>query len=496
MLYKVLLVDDEEIIREGLKQFINWEIIGFKVVGSLADGRDAIEYISNNQVDLILTDVKMTYVSGVELAKFISKYHPDIRVVFLSAYSEFNYAVEAMKYKAEDYILKTASSEEIEKSLLSVKDKIDKHYQQMDRNDKHETSAELLPYLKEQFLTNLITGAIKEKSLISDFLSLVGFDTSFTDAHATLCTIETPDTERLDLKSYGKDGFYNVIRNFFDKQTSIGNIACIYSFGKKNRVLILHKDIIDLRIIECNFYELFSIHIQLKLDSYFERLEEILNVKQFKIMSSNIKDSIDEEDMEKILHQFENLISLINSEDIEEANTLFFAMIDQLKEAHPQSLKDFISELFNNSHDVLTQKKFAENFLNDIKDLKNTEDLKNIWLKNTKEIDIFSKKPDNYLIKKSLEYIEKNIFNDITLEDAAHNVYLSPAYFSRLFKKHNDMNFKDYIVNMKMEKAILLLKQPQYKIYEISEMLGYKDVRFFTQTFRKHTGLTPSEFRQ
>ena len=498
MLYNALIVDDEEIIREGLKQFIDWKRIGYQLVTAVSDGKDAIEYISKNPVDLVLTDVKMTYVSGVELAKFIYEYHPNIKVMFLSAYSDFNYAVDAMKYDAEDYILKTASSEEIENALSKVKSKLDKYYKEKRNKSKLETSSDLLPYLKEQFLTNLITGVITDKSLVYDFLSLVELDTAFADYQATLCIIEAPCLEVSHEHSwkYGKDGFYNVIRNFFDKQHLEKKLACICSFGKKTRVLFMHNSNIDLNSFEKKFYDLFKLKISIKIESSFEKLEHMLNVKQFKVSSSNIKETISSNDMEQLTQQFENLVSLINSEEVNDANNLFIAIINQFGDVTPQNLKEFISDFLYNIRDKLTYNNFADNFINDKTVLKSVSDLKNVWLSSIKSIENYTEKTDNYLITKALQYIENNICNDITLEDTAQSVYLSPAYFSRLFKKHYDLNFKDYVVNLKMEKAMQLLKNPEYKIYEISEILGYKSVRFFSQTFKKHTGKMPSEFRQ
>ena len=499
MLYKVLIADDEELIREGLKQFINWSKIGYEVVADVSDGKNAIEYISNNKIDLVLTDIKMTHISGIDLTKFIHEHYPHIKVIILSAYSEFNYAVEGMKYNAENYILKTASSEEIENALINVKTKIDSYYKEKNRiESRHKTQSELIPYIKEQLLVNLLTGAIGEKNLLLNFLSLIGFDVDFLSAHATLCRIEISNFDDSDTGywKYGKEGLYNTIRNFFDKQYIKNEKAYLYSFRKKISLLILHKGDIKLQTLQNNFTELFKLKINIIPENTFKSLEQMLDIKQFNLPSNSIKEGISHDNTEKLTQQFENLISLLNSEDFDGANNLFFALIEQFRNNNINNLKEYISEFLKDIQNKLTHKYFIDNFLKDMRASNSINEIKEIWVKNINKINYNDKRIDNYIIKDALNFINENIYNDITLEDVAQNVYLSPTYFSKLFKKKLKMNFKDYIINLKMEKAIQLLNQPQYKIYEISEILGYKSVRFFTQTFKRHTGVTPSEFRQ
>lgn len=121
-MYKVCIADDEEIIRNGLAKHFDWNSIGFEVVGQFEDGQDTISFLEHNRVDAILTDVKMYKVSGIELARYVSEHCPQVKVVILSGYKEFEYARESMKYGVCDYVLKPVDMEEIRAVFLRVRD--------------------------------------------------------------------------------------------------------------------------------------------------------------------------------------------------------------------------------------------------------------------------------------------------------------------------------------------------------------------------------------
>jgi len=124
-IYKLMIVDDEEIIRSGLAKRVKWERLGYEVVCLFEDGRDAISYLHNNPVDVVLSDIKMCEVSGIELARYISENYPAIKVVLLSGYKEFDYAKEAIKYDVCDYILKPVKIEELSGAFLKIRDILD-----------------------------------------------------------------------------------------------------------------------------------------------------------------------------------------------------------------------------------------------------------------------------------------------------------------------------------------------------------------------------------
>jgi len=126
VLYKAVVADDERIIRESLRDFINWEDIGLEVVKLCSDGKEVIQFLKDNPVDLILTDIKMVNVSGLEVAKYVFENKMKAKIILLSGYKEFDFAIEAMKYGVNHYILKPTDIDKLEDIIKDVKCQIDK----------------------------------------------------------------------------------------------------------------------------------------------------------------------------------------------------------------------------------------------------------------------------------------------------------------------------------------------------------------------------------
>jgi len=396
MKYKVILVEDEQIIREGFETFVDWNGLGFEIVASLSDGQDALRYLENNAVDLIITDIEMTFVSGIALAKYIFEKGIPVKVVMLTAYPSFDYLSECMKYKVEDYILKTASSQEIEEKLKVVYQRMEKERALSEENVKLENwASDVVLFLKEQFMKKLFAGYEDREELTLD-IKRSGVDVSLDTVNAALYSVEFPNgTEEID--RYGYDGFRHIIHNFFDAYKS--SAPFFYLFGEVVYVLEFRVDNTDIKDVEREFFDLFKTQIKI------EKIAEFDNV--FDISSSKIA---------------ELNLNLSSGEKKDESR--------------------------------------------------------------------------HYIISSAISYINDNISEGISLEKVAEKIYVSPEYLSRLFKKEIGMNFKEYLIDCKMTKAMELLKDPRYKVYEISKMIDYKTVGFFSKVFQKYTGLTPTEYRR
>ncbi len=135
-MYRVLLVDDEVLVREAISENIIWEELGYELDGSCQNGKEAIEYLENNFVDVVLTDICMPYVDGMELSEFIYKEHPGIHIIIFSGFDEFEYAKRAIKYDVEEYLLKPITAFELSEALINLKEKMDKKRETEKRLDK------------------------------------------------------------------------------------------------------------------------------------------------------------------------------------------------------------------------------------------------------------------------------------------------------------------------------------------------------------------------
>ena len=203
-MYKLIIVDDEEIIRNGLKKHISKEQQGFEVVACLKDGSEAIEYIEKNEVDVVFTDIKMINVSGIEVAEFIYKHHPKIKVALISGYKEFDYAKKAIEYNVKQYLLKPTSLDELNKILADFKEAIDS--ERMLENDM-EYIEDLLPILQEEFLNDFIMNALNDEEAINTRMRRAKLDCELLKKPCCLIKITIMDYDVFFEQKwkYGKD---------------------------------------------------------------------------------------------------------------------------------------------------------------------------------------------------------------------------------------------------------------------------------------------------
>ena len=160
-MYKVLLVDDETLIREAISENIQWEEIGFSFMGACENGRQAMEAIEKEQPDLLLTDINMPFVDGMELTKFVYENYPDTKVIIISGFDEFEYAKNAVKYQVLEYILKPITPMEFTETLLRVKKMFDERKEsQRDMKKIRSAYVSNLPMVQGRYLHNLLNGTV------------------------------------------------------------------------------------------------------------------------------------------------------------------------------------------------------------------------------------------------------------------------------------------------------------------------------------------------
>ncbi len=421
-MYKVIIVDDEEIIRNGLSMFISGIGSDFEVVASFDDGLYAIEYMKkNNDVDVVITDIKMTKVSGLEVAKYVNENKPSTKVVIVSGYREFEYAQKAIEYNVENYLLKPTRMNEAMKVLNNLKKKLDEEREYLKNYQTNKSRYDdLLPILEEQFFTELIMGSIKDEYAIKQRATLLGIDKDITDKSCCIINIIVKDYDSyVEGKwEYGKDRLEIALRNF-----------------------------INIGSEKAKYYQAFNRNGFIKI-----------------IAISNTNVMMEELEKESLMH-FNNVRETVKEVfglDVEFEIEEKFDALMEITTYSPRFLeKTDINELHTNGNCE------PENDLND---------------------------SSSTIITMAKEYIEQNYAKDISLEDVANHVFLSAVYLSKLFKQKTGENFSDYLIEVRMNNAIKLLKDRKLKIHEISELVGYKSDKYFIRLFKKYTGSTPKEY--
>lgn len=502
MNYRVLIVDDEEIMRDSFKSLLPWSKLGFEVCALLGDGKEAMDYIQNNAVDLIITDIKMPFFSGIDIAQYVQEHAPNPFVVLLSGYEDFDYARKAITYGVRHYWLKTMPFSDIVANLSAIKQELDARHQEK------QYLSDLLPILKKQCFVDLILGAIITKEELLNRLYLAKLDQKIVEFPCAVLeiTLENYDEFLNHVWNFGKSGLENALEYFFN---DVGGFCCsILSYsGKTIRVFVStfkpncepNKNILEeiLIIIQKNFEQYLKIHTQIKIKYSYSSLLDILNHKT--PLSSHNTD-----DTEEIKSIQQLILSYASAGNISEVRNLFSVLLDRMDNLNLSATKNLTIELFSLLSSKL--KEFDINIsvipdfsYNKILNFQTIEELKS-W--GYQIIDTIFAYINNHnadynekIIEKVKLYIKEHCCDDITLNDVANFVFLSPDYLSRLFKKYTNENFMDCLVRARMEKAMELLKNENCKIYEVSQMVCYKTTKYFTKLFKLHTGMTPTEYR-
>ncbi|PNT90775.1 response regulator transcription factor [Clostridium thermosuccinogenes] len=523
-MYRIMIVDDEEIMRDGLKSLVNWESLGFQIAADFEDGQEALEYLKNNEVDVILTDIKMTFVSGLDLARYVNDQKLSTKVVLISGYKDFEYARQAVNYNVVQYLLKPISLKDVNRVFAEIRMKIDREKELQKRQEDYQKKFnELISFMRDQFFTDLVLGALKDRNEMNKRLEMLDLN---LDAENSPCCLWTATIDRYEEFinenwQYGKDAFCKTITNIFCSARSELKYQFINRREGKFKILIIgtpnisETDFIkkiesDIEYAKNNAEKLLGIKLGSYHTDFYETLYDLAinRPKRIKdeLESINYKD-INEDIEEHLLDQQKLLMTHVLNGNRESV----FSLMEQIsKETEPLGIKQrvkFLTDLFNillnqlqiNQIDI---SKLMKNSWTDFSDLNlsNPEEFKKMLFMKLdnilQSIKGDEEQPDSIIISHIKEYIHENYNKDITLEQIADHVFLSPVYVSRLFKEKTGENFSDYLVKVRMEKALKLLEEPRYKVYEVGYEIGYMSTKYFYKLFKKYYGCTPTEYRK
>ena len=216
-MYKVIIADDEKVIRDGLKNLIRWDELGFEVVNIFRDGDEVMEYMEYMPVDVVLTDIRMPHKTGIDVARYVYENKLHCKVVFISGYKEFELAVQGMKYGVEDYILKPSKVEEVKEVFRKLKEQLDAWKRdQESQKVEEERWKEILPALEEKFVNDLIMGVLENKEYIRNRMKLLYPQVDSELCPCMLVGLEIPDYQDYirNTWNYTAEQFDDAIRNF------------------------------------------------------------------------------------------------------------------------------------------------------------------------------------------------------------------------------------------------------------------------------------------
>lgn len=489
-LYKVYLLDDEPYILEGLKYIVPWQEYGFKIVGSSSNGKDGFDNIITQNIDLIITDIMMPNMTGLELISKLKKEKYNTNFLVLSAFQEFKYVKEAINMGAENYLLKPIDTEELSNNLKSIYQKIKKKEEQIiDKN-----------IVKNNLLLKLITENYDE-NIINELNRL---NIKFNDYRYCIINIEVNDES------------YNI------EDITFKNKSILHVKNKSNIYLIIDEHNLDDTIMELIELKNYMINksgpiLYISIGSLVNNIREINNsfkasmeVNEYKIIHPNkswikiYKEKIDINNYDNI--EFEELKSILVNKEFIKTEEYINAIFTKLrcdekltpKQIKMKSIEIFLSvyNYFNESKVIKDLHKYFDYIIN------NNNTLDDIQIQLINMIRYIQSKLEQAedsmspVIIKLLDYIEENYKYDLNLKEISDKLNINSIYLGQLFQREIGILFSDYLNNFRINKAKKLLLDTNLKASEIGMLVGYRNKNYFYRKFKSIAGLTPSEWKK
>ncbi|MGV6939009.1 response regulator transcription factor [Paenibacillus sp. CMM36] len=537
---QILLVDDESYVTESLAATIPWETLGIERVHQAASALAAVDVLEAYDIDILVTDIRMPGMTGLELIVEVNERWPHIRSLLLTGYADFEYAKKALQLKAFDYILKPVDDEEFIKCVSAAMDSLKEEWEAFDK-------VHQLQYSRRNDFGVLRTHLMHDLLLGRD-LPVPKIESKMSEYEIKLRTGHLASMLLIQLGKHFSDMDYHSVSLI---EYAIGNIAeevfapdfhvwhckaphdCLIvliegnwdsfperSVDEQNRCLSA-----AIETFRKNVSNYLKGEIYVALTGWFKFPEELPKLYQTAIRSLywNHQEETDtllfiEEQTEQPhssvkslegLYMHPTLTHLLESRQWDEAEAKVSRVFGKMEEvgytrehlyelfisvtsafmytAHKQGR--FITQMDQVGFDPLHAQKMVHSFPH----LK--EWIFSMMNKLKSEWSASEQSAKSYVVKQVQELISQDKGQELSVKTIADQVYLHPVYLSKIYKAETGEGLGDYIIRMRMERALYLLKYSNKKIYEITTELGYQNPQYFSKMFKKHYGMTPHEFR-
>lgn len=514
----LLIADDEKNIRDGLKCILDWEELGFTLCGEAANGEDALSYILKDKPSLVLLDIRMPKLTGIDIIRIAREQGYDGRFIILSGYSDFSYAQSAIRYGVEYYLTKPIDEDELLDAINTIKEDLEQEHRKSDNIALYREKA------KNVILHELVTGVWKKDGITG--LSSADFQSMELVFEVYQVVIYEKFGPAFEKQSYHFADLLNITNN--------GNHSFEY-FEEDGKNVILLKGSFALRRFEdfLRHYEKTEPQEGSPMDSLFlaygrpvKNLEEIYlsyeeayTLIQRRFFCIQGQHTLGYEELPAItphnsqvhddkLHEYcDALINYLQANNRKQIAATFFSLEEYLYNVDSSiaSVRLFLTDLFlqlkENIHKVYNSSRVAFPSNSAIIDyIDNCHYLYEIILYISGQVksimDSNDSSPRDSILDDILYYIDNNYQNNIKLETIAPLFGYNSAYLGKLFTKAIGENFNSYVDHRRIEHSKKLLEQKSMKVYEVSEQVGYKNVDYFHKKFKKYVGISPAEYRK
>ncbi len=532
-MYTALIVDDEYYVIDGLKESIPWNSLGISTLLTAANGAQAYNILMETPVDIIITDIKMPVMDGIELIQRLRQKNYKCKVIVISGFDSFDYATRLITYNVIDYLLKPVTVAQMKEAVVKAvnmckDDETEDRKRQM--IEKH--LAESLPLLLDKFYTELLKGNFEEE--LAQFLNINADCCTYQitlfhiDNINSLPSIYSPDPEHN--RQMAVANLYNILSGTaFDTFTFSlvrhinHNIIMVIQHQSENiddNNTVSKLQALKDSIAQTQEYTV-SIGIGKKYSSLryiSESYREAKAVLRHKVFTGNntilVSDDVDPAESAQLpylINERNQLRDCLNSQNIKDLDDILERMkqklvgtrVNNLQYIRTLGMELVISAslfLYERNEDLINILEDYSDPVSYIASLETVDDIffviGDIYQKIIHYLDNKVDVKNQRTVQFIKDFVQNNIQNDISLEILSQHLFLTPNYIGLIFKNSTGMYFSDYVLKARMEKAEQLLTNPAYKIYEVADMVGYKNSTYFSKLFKEYTGMKPSDYQK
>ncbi|MGF9913490.1 response regulator [Paenibacillus ehimensis] len=542
-MYKLMLVEDEEDVREGILREIDWARHGFEVIETAENGQEAAELFEREVPDVVVTDIRMPFMDGLQLAAWIRQRYEATKIVILTGFDEFEYAQKAVKLHIDEYVLKPYSAQELIDVLAKIKRRIDEEAAEKENvQTLQEHYRRSLPVLREVFLASLVARKLPRREIEEKCRS---YNLELA-ADAYVVSVISMDTDGSEDSDGAAAASLKASKDTGLKRFAVLNVA--EEIVEKHRLgrVFLHNDYLVLLTVDVQAPEGGATVLKKTLTALEEIRQSIEKYLKFTVtigvgtvcgeltdVSYSYKDAVLALDYRGILGN--NRIICIDDVETRFVEKLRFdelkehALIRCLKVGTPQEIQETVDGLFQGIGETQVSFKDYQIYLMEMltailkaaKDANvdldavlgtdfvpfaelhkftSLQEAKNRILGLCTAImnSIASQRQYTYksLVEQAIDFTKSHYHEtDISIQKVCGHLHISAGYFSSIFKKEAKMTFVNYLMHIRMEAAKELLRTTDLKAFEIAERVGYAEPNYFSFSFRKHVGVSPKEYR-
>ncbi len=533
-MYKILLVDDEILVRDAIRENIDWKGMDCELVGDCENGQQAAEFVQNHEVDIVLTDICMPYMDGMELSHFLHDNYPDIIIVIFSGFGEFEYAKKAIQYNVSEYMLKPITAMELTKVIERMKEKADARQKEKNKiqilmrdSQGYKKNANMIRSKTIEALVNC-TRDVKESL---DELEKMGIQMEASsyrvavfdmDLYSDLYQIDTEKRQESALMAFV---LYNVSDEIVnEKKAGVAyqegsNRVCVIFMGNKTKegsALIRE----TCQEIKDKVKEVIGIEVSMGIGSWVRSPGELIfshrmaekAIQRRYLLGGNLLIDMEEDETDQVisiqdyLEQLKNALKTGKKEEMDrildkiEAE-IRGALVDKsyacvYLQQVIRVIGNSVQSMVSDGADIIMEREKLLKAVTEQKCFQAAADLVRAYAqKMFEELTNYNSSAGQRQASLAMDYIRNNYMDtELSLNSICSYLNISTSYFSTIFKDITGETFVEALTRTRMEKAKELLENTTLKNYEIAEKVGFSDPHYFGISFKKMTGKTPTEY--